>query len=371
MSFYVIELTNKDGAMRPAEWLHLIAGGDVPITLEREGKDGALEEVALVQRYDRAALQAIVNSFGEYAKKQEVGGRWAGLLLDWDHFSSMADQQSDAAGWIMELQLRDDGIWGRIDWSDKGAAAVVGKQYKFASVTHHLRDCEMIGDGIIRPLAITKAALTNEPRNRLLKPYDVALLNRAVQKKVLDNAVPAGAESAAVKPQPTEESATMDFKAMCIKMLGLPETATDAEIQAACDAHAAKQTEMTDKAAADKAALEAANKSATEATAKVEAANSAKTAAEGEVAALKKTNGELLNALVDADLITHKAVIADPVAMKKQLLANRDGTLSILRSLKPAERAPRQLDNRGKTPDDKTEEPTGINRTAKAFAAAK
>jgi hypothetical protein len=221
----------------------------------------------------------------------------------------------------------------------------------------------MIGNGIIRPLAITKAALTNEPRNRLLKPYDVALLNRAVAKIVLDSKQISGAEGATKKPQPTKESATMDFKAMLIKMLGLPETATDAEIQSAVDAAAAKQVEIAD-------ALKASEAKCSTAAAEVVAANSAKTAAEGEVATLKTENAALLNSLVDADLVAHKDVIVDPVAMKTQLLANRAGTLTILRSLKPAVREPKTLDNKGGNPDGKPVEKTGIARTVAAMKTA-
>lgn len=370
MSFYVIELLNKGGKTKPAEWLHLIAGGDVPIQIERELENGTLEVVDLIQRYDQTALQAICNKFKQTEVDQTKAGRWAGLLLDWDHFSSMHDQQSDAAGWIMELQLRDDGVWGRIEWSDKGEAAVVGKQYKFASVTHQLCDCEMIGNSVIRPLSISKAALTNEPRNRLLKPYDVALLNRATKKIVLDNNTAPGAKAAAEQPAANKEITSMDYKAKLCEMLKIPATSTDAEIDAAIAARATTEAENATKATEAAKAVETANSAAEVAkTSETEAKNKL-TVIEGDVTKLKGENTALLNSLVDADLVVYKPVIADPVAMKKQLLANRDGTLTILKSLKSAARDPKTLDNKGENPGAPAEK-TGIARTVAAMKADK
>ena len=38
-----------------------------------------------------------------------------------------------AAGWIKAMELRDDGIWGQIEWTESGAAAVAGKEYRYLS----------------------------------------------------------------------------------------------------------------------------------------------------------------------------------------------------------------------------------------------
>lgn len=62
------------------------------------------------------------------------GGR--PLPLDYNHATVMAAKsggEAPAAGWIVELQSREDGIWGRVEWTPAGEKAVEGKEYRFLS----------------------------------------------------------------------------------------------------------------------------------------------------------------------------------------------------------------------------------------------
>lgn len=318
------EILNAEGQIDPSGWLHLIAFGRVPVDVETA--DG--RSVHLVQVYDREGVQTIVNNFRSMQEQQSAQGRWSGLLLDWDHFSSDPDQTSEAAGWIMDVEMRDDGLWGRIDWSEKGKQAVVGKAYKFASVTHSLADAEMMGDGDIRPLSIKKAALTNEPRNRLLKPYDVELVNRAVQKSVDEQkqsaSLPTQAESAGAD---NAQEDVMDYKAAIIEFLGIPADSSDEAISAAMLAHKAKMGEMED---AMKQKDEMMSGYASE---KEQMQNRVK---------------QLETALVESDLVEHKDVIANADTIREALLANRDATLAVLKSV--AKPSGKLLHNRGAAP---------------------
>lgn len=38
-----------------------------------------------------------------------------------------------AVGWITELECRDTGLWGKVDWNDEGKELLLGKAYKFFS----------------------------------------------------------------------------------------------------------------------------------------------------------------------------------------------------------------------------------------------
>jgi hypothetical protein len=38
-----------------------------------------------------------------------------------------------AAGWIKELQVRDDGIFGRVEWTEAAAAAIKAGEYRYLS----------------------------------------------------------------------------------------------------------------------------------------------------------------------------------------------------------------------------------------------
>jgi hypothetical protein len=320
-----LEILNAEGNLDPSGWLHLIAFGRVPVDIETA--DG--RNVHLVQVYDRDGVQTIVNNFRSMQEQQSAAGRWSGLLLDWDHFSSDTDKTSEAAGWIMDVEMRDDGLWGRIDWSEKGREAVVGKAYKFASVTHSLADAEMMGDGDIRPLSIKKAALTNEPRNRLLKPYDVELVNRAVQKSVDDQkeadslttqADSAGAENA--------QEVVMDYKAAIIEFLGIPADSSDEAISAALLAHKSKMGEMEDAMKKQMDEMQSGYASKEE--------------------QMQNRIKALETALVESDMIEHKDVIANADTIREALLKNRDATLAVLKSV--AKPSGKLLHNRGAGP---------------------
>ena len=129
----------------------------------------------------------------------------------------------------------------------------------------------------------------------------------------------------------------MDFKAKLLALLGLAADASDEQIDQAI---AAKTSELENACAAKTAAAELKNRAE---------------AAEAKVVSFERA---ALEAQVESDLETHKDVIENRDEVKAQLLANREGTLKLLCSLrKPAaaESAPSALRNRDtKAPGDKT-----------------
>src|SRR3546814_1790477 len=65
--------------------------------------------------------------------------------------------RAPASGWIKELQKRDDGIYGRIEWTAAARQALAAGEYRYISpVFNH----DKIG-GRVR--AILRAGLTNTP----------------------------------------------------------------------------------------------------------------------------------------------------------------------------------------------------------------
>ncbi|MFD1787747.1 phage protease [Sphingomonas floccifaciens] len=84
-------------------------------------------------------------------------GRGEKLVLDVNHATDLAAPKGGAApahGWIVELQSRNDGVWGRVDWVDPSAA--MWRHYRGVSpVIAHKRD------GAITKLL--RASLTNLP----------------------------------------------------------------------------------------------------------------------------------------------------------------------------------------------------------------
>jgi len=120
----------------------------------------------VVQVVDAAACVSMVNRFGEESRVEN----FAGLLIDFDHFSLDEKNKSEAAGWITELQNRDSGLWAKIRWSDLGEDAVKGGRYRFLSPVWTRADCEDLGNGRVRPVRLLNAAVTNDPNLKGMVP---------------------------------------------------------------------------------------------------------------------------------------------------------------------------------------------------------
>src|SRR5690348_6129709 len=123
------------------------------------------------------------------------------MLIDHEHFSDQPDKETRAYGWLVELQAREDGIYGRVRWSKTGKEAVDGGDYRFFSTEYAPNDCVECqvasGDGNagrkqgessgetgpsaslatrpstllrVRPLRLDGLTLTNMNNNRGQKP---------------------------------------------------------------------------------------------------------------------------------------------------------------------------------------------------------
>lgn len=82
-----------------------------------------------------------------------------GIPIDYDHATDLAAPEgrpAPAAGWIRELAVRDGAIWGRVEWTQHGAAAVTTHEYRYISPVF-----EHAPDGNVARLL--RAALTNNP----------------------------------------------------------------------------------------------------------------------------------------------------------------------------------------------------------------
>ncbi|MCW9034568.1 MAG: phage protease [Rhodospirillales bacterium] len=81
------------------------------------------------------------------------------LVIDYEHqtdYSAKNGQPAPAAGWIKAMEVRKDGIWGQVEWTDKARTQLENKEYRYLSPTFiHNRNGEV--------LRIGRAALTNSP----------------------------------------------------------------------------------------------------------------------------------------------------------------------------------------------------------------
>ena len=275
-----------------ASWHKLVPIGEFP------------HPSGVTQVIDAPAVVSMAKSFDGSAK----------TLIDFDHYSDLSagdlailnglgvQLPSEAAGWVTAVEPRADGLWGSIDWTPAGAAALLNKTYRFLSPVWLRSACETVAAGKLRPLSLAKLGLTNEPNIRAMP----ALANRADTDRlagpdVLVNSAPA--DSGTTSPgAPGRKESNMDFKAELLALLGLPAEATDEQISAACAAKTTKDTEVQNRA----------------------------TAAEGKVVQFETA---ALVAQVEADLATHGAKIANRDQWKAALMANRAETIKLLEAL--------------------------------------
>lgn len=158
------------------EWVHLLPAGAVT-TNDGRGP------------YTVASMAALAEASLKPGQK---------LVLDECHSSDLAWKVSGSAparGWIVALEARDDGLWGRVEWTPTGRQLMAEKAYAGISpVIHH--------DKYNRVHLLLRASLTNTPNLQGLTALH-------------------------------SEDNTMDWKAMLIELLGLDSAADDAAIEGA------------------------------------------------------------------------------------------------------------------------------------------
>lgn len=137
---------------------------------------------------------------------QRAGG--TEIVVDYDHQTIFAATpgvggRAPAAGWIKEFSVRDDGLWGRVEWTAAAAAHILAGEYRYISPTFYAP--KETG----KVLLLLSAALTNTPDLDLTVVAASALLST--------------------------ETETTDMKSIA-KALGLPEDASEADILIAMNA---------------------------------------------------------------------------------------------------------------------------------------
>lgn len=102
------------------------------------------------------------------------------LPIDENHATDLAAPKglpAPARGWIVEMQARDDGIWGRVEWTEAGRELVASRAYRGISpVIFH--------DKAKRIIAIGRASLINKPNLRGLTALHAEETDIMFQEKI-------------------------------------------------------------------------------------------------------------------------------------------------------------------------------------------
>ncbi len=81
------------------------------------------------------------------------------MVIDRDHelINASEGAHKPAAGWVKEMAAREDGIWARIEWTEKAAEQIKAKEYRYISPVYSYNT----KDGVIN--RIHHISLVNEP----------------------------------------------------------------------------------------------------------------------------------------------------------------------------------------------------------------
>ncbi|NHZ48596.1 phage protease [Nitratidesulfovibrio liaohensis] len=189
------------GTATPPEWVQLLPAGVF------RGRDGR-------GPYRNDDPEGIVRATMAY----QAG---ADIPIDYDHqsvFSEVNGQPAIAAAWISQLEVRNGEVWGRVTWTDKGAAHVASREYRYLSpVFEHGRK-----DGRIS--RIESVALTNQPNLQITAIASRRAL-RSPSAGLADS--PDGCRIGE-EAQPPTRGEDMDLKKTLSGILGLsPDSADD------------------------------------------------------------------------------------------------------------------------------------------------
>lgn len=104
---------------------------------------------------DAKALEAILIQTREHLATTD-------MMVDYDHQSILSAVEgvggtAKAAGWIKAFEIRQDGIYGQVNWTDAASAAIKAREYRYISPLFTVEKSSG------RVMALRNAALVNMP----------------------------------------------------------------------------------------------------------------------------------------------------------------------------------------------------------------
>lgn len=143
-----------EGAAVP-DWVQLTpAGPQLP------GRDGRMWRLS--------APQAVLSAFAAArAEGQDIP-------VDFEHATHLKGEKGDpapAVGWVTELELRDDALWGRVEWNETGRTAIASRAYRYVSPGFRFDPVTLEVSRIV------SVGLTNQPN------FAMPALNREAEPK--------------------------------------------------------------------------------------------------------------------------------------------------------------------------------------------
>jgi hypothetical protein len=144
-----------------------------------------------LQRVSFEAAKSMERNFATLGAKASRLFAGAPMFVGHPDVPQFAHQFPDrkAYGWIMALEARPDGLYGRMKWSAAGLQLLENGHYKFLSPYWEARQIgEQDGRTVFEPVSLISAGLTNEP-NLPVQPLANTRGVTAVQLANIDEAI--------------------------------------------------------------------------------------------------------------------------------------------------------------------------------------
>ena len=176
----------------------------------------------------RADLQAIVER-----TRARLGDTQ--LMVDYDHQGAFAaipgvGGRAEAAGWITQLEARDDGVWGQVEWTADASAKIAARAYRYLSPLFTADKAGRVG-------ALVNVALVNMPALDLSAVAASLIVDTLEPEKVLSMDKIAKALGLADSASPEAILAALTAQQSAIAAaVGLKPDAAHADIVAAATA---------------------------------------------------------------------------------------------------------------------------------------
>lgn len=204
-----------------ATWIHLLPSGHIG------GRDG--------RSFNLVNAQDVIS-------KSMTG---VDLPIDYEHAIDTNTQARaiPAAGWVKELQVREDGIWGRVEWTDAAHRMIAGKEYRYLSpvlmydakskAVHRIIGAALVHRPNLNLKALSSEQIDAKPIEDALSPLRLALgLNEQADAAAIIEALGINATPDPRKYVPIEAMKELFVEANSIKAY-LAETEAEAHVTAA------------------------------------------------------------------------------------------------------------------------------------------
>jgi phage I-like protein len=121
-------------------------------------------------------LESLVNA-AEYWRERKID-----MVIDYEH-QTLTGAEAPAAGWIKELDPRQDGLWARVEWTPNAYDRIMNREYRYISPVIELDKARYF-------TRLLNVALTNYPAINELSPLtlkkEMVKENDRVKGKLLE-----------------------------------------------------------------------------------------------------------------------------------------------------------------------------------------